>query len=236
MAKGDHFFVWRFDCVVPYQHHAVDLGDGTVVHYTAVDGGGARPLRRLSQQAVSQTAIEKVTRGGKDRIHVVQAASPERADEVAQRATSQVGRAKYCLFFHNCEHFATWAATGRWQSNQIATAAQRGGSVLLKTIACAGTRLTARVAFKGVTRLGHPLLITSDAIQFGTEALGQHIGLTDRGKRQNVGRGVGFATAIGLGALAGPAGIAFAGGTWIAGELAGGGCRKILDGRSASSN
>ncbi|MGB7325539.1 MAG: hypothetical protein WBD31_11765, partial [Rubripirellula sp.] len=64
-------------------------------------------------------------------------------------------------------------------------------------------------------------MLLAEAAQWATEAGGHHIGLRDPKQRRNAGRAVGSVTAMSLGAIGGPIGIAVAGGLWVAGELAG---------------
>ena len=43
-------------------------------------------------------------------------------EEIARRAEAHVGRDGYCPVVSNCEHFATWCATGRHRSRQVEAA------------------------------------------------------------------------------------------------------------------
>jgi hypothetical protein len=43
-------------------------------------------------------------------------------EEVAGRALSRVGRDGYCPVVDNCEHLATWCATGQRRSRQVEAA------------------------------------------------------------------------------------------------------------------
>jgi hypothetical protein len=63
------------------------------------------------------------------------------AEQIIERAFSRRGETGYSLIVRNCEHFASWAATGTWESEQVqtavavaglASAAAVGGAVLLK--------------------------------------------------------------------------------------------------------
>lgn len=63
------------------------------------------------------------------------------AEQIIERAYSRIGETGYSLIFRNCEHFASWAATGTWESEQVqtavavaglASAAAVGGAVMLK--------------------------------------------------------------------------------------------------------
>ena len=109
MAYGDQIYVIRpllqLDGV--YEHHGIDAGDGTVIHYS----------KRTEEATVRQTSIEEFAQGG-----VVQQRDYTTcyiADSVVQRARSRIGEQKYNLLFNNCEHFATWCKTGVASSRQV---------------------------------------------------------------------------------------------------------------------
>ena len=111
MALGDHAWVWRRG----YQHHAIDLGDGWFVQYSGLaDGLRAGPVRVVCRQRFSHGVPVRV-RWYPDK--------PFTHPEVAERAISRVGEDRYSVLFNNCEHFASWAATGRAASKQLQTGA-----------------------------------------------------------------------------------------------------------------
>lgn len=221
MAKGDHFFVWRRHLGVPFQHHAIDVGDGTAVHFTDGDGGVAGPVGGTADFVVMHTSMSMVTAMGRCKVHVVQHASPLDADEIVERAISQVGRKGYHLMFDNCEHFASWSAVGKEESSQIRIACERLAAAGVKTIAASAAGVVSRHGAKRLLRGASGWMLLAEAAQWATEAGGHHVGLRDPKQRRNAGRAVGSVTAMGLGAIGGPVGIAVAGGLWVAGELAG---------------
>jgi hypothetical protein len=109
MARGDQIYVYRnlynFDGV--YQHHGIDCGDDSVIHY------------RKPSEIVERTSLATFTRGNP--IYVKQYLEgfcfiPE---VVVERALSRLGEQKYNMLFNNCEHFATWCKTGISDSKQI---------------------------------------------------------------------------------------------------------------------
>jgi hypothetical protein len=215
LARGDHLFVWRRYGVIPFQHHAIDIGDGEVVHFSDGNGGVAGPTGDADRFVVSRLDARELVRGGRDRLHVVRYRQYETTlEEIAVRAESQLGRQGYHLLYDNCEHFATWCVTGRPTSAQVDTAFCRASSVALKTTVA----VAARVALK-TSRWVKPWTLAADAVQFGTEAVGHHLGLSDPKVRKNTGRALGGVTAVGIGALGGPVGMAIAGGTWVLGEI-----------------
>ncbi|WP_413167315.1 lecithin retinol acyltransferase family protein [Capilliphycus salinus ALCB114379] len=107
MARGDQVYAYReflnLDGV--YEHHGIDCGDGTVIHY------------RKPSEVIERTSIETFARGGK--VYVRRYPVRYIPDTVIQRAESRLGERKYNLLFNNCEHFATWCVTGVNDSRQI---------------------------------------------------------------------------------------------------------------------
>ncbi|TWU59689.1 NC domain protein [Crateriforma conspicua] len=228
MSKGDHLFVWRFDCVMPYQHHAIDMGDGTVVHYCGDDHSTARPWGGRLNHRIRRTPMDRLTVGGKSKIHIVESAPDSQRDLIVGRAMQQLGEAEYCLVFRNCEHFARWASTGRWESRQVDAIVERGGSVAAKTAVSMAKHL---VRGRLTGRL-HPATLLGDAAQWATEAVGGHLGLRDQRLRRGVGRGLNLATTVGVSVAAGPAAALAAGGMWAVGEVGAMGCRRLMADRS----
>ena len=220
MARGDHFFVWRQARGVPFQHHGIDLGDGSVVHFSDGGNGVAGPAGDCRNFEVQRTSMDDVTRGGRDRIHIVSHKHRHSPDQAISRALSQVGRRGYHLLFDNCEHFAMWCVVGRDESRQVDAVVERFGAAGVKAAAAGAIRIVARRSAKRVLKGAAPLLLAADIAQWATEAGGHHVGLRDPRKRKRAGQAVGLGTAVGVGALAGPAGIAVAGGVWVAGEFA----------------
>ncbi|GGA13649.1 lecithin retinol acyltransferase family protein [Okeania sp. KiyG1] len=107
MARGDQIYTLReflnIDGV--YEHHGIDCGDGTVIHY------------RKGTETIERTSKEYFT----DRRKVYVKRYPVRyiADTVIQRAESRLGERKYNIIKNNCEHFATWCITGVSHSQQV---------------------------------------------------------------------------------------------------------------------
>jgi Lecithin retinol acyltransferase/PspA/IM30 family len=107
MARGDQIYVMRewLNLQGVYEHHGIDCGDGTVIHY------------RKPSETIERTSIETFTRGGK--IYLLQYAVCYIAETAITRAESRLGEHQYNLLYNNCEHFATWCKTGKSQSLQI---------------------------------------------------------------------------------------------------------------------
>jgi hypothetical protein len=118
MARGDRLGVERrfLGGLVAYRHLGVDLGDGTVVH--------ARPddfQRPFAGGRVVRTSLEEFA-GGAEVTVVADPPAVHAPEEVAGRALSRVGRDGYCPVVDNCEHLATWCATGQRRSRQVEAA------------------------------------------------------------------------------------------------------------------
>jgi hypothetical protein len=90
--------------VVPYRHHGIELPDGT--------------LCENSPPGVRITSYADFARGRSTRVTNPDATVADRAMAV-QRAQSRVGERRYSLIGNNCEHFATWCATGIAVSQQV---------------------------------------------------------------------------------------------------------------------
>lgn len=101
-----HIKVWR----AFFWHHGIDMGDGTVVHFTG------EPGRRLDA-AVRRTSLEQFLRGGE--LRVVRHPQPLSTDETRARAARCLGHTGYSVLWRNCEHFARWCAVGRHESHQV---------------------------------------------------------------------------------------------------------------------
>jgi hypothetical protein len=116
MAWGDHIKVYR----LLYYHHGIEIGDGTVVHFTGEPG-------RKSDAEIKRTPIEDFLCEGKlEIVEYSQALNPE---QVIQTAFKYIGTKGYNLAFNNCEHFARYCKTGDYKSKQVEDAtATAGGS------------------------------------------------------------------------------------------------------------
>lgn len=128
MAKGDHIWVSRGF----YTHHGIDAGDGTVIHFAG------KPGRGMHDACVIRSTLADFVGGGRLRVRRHTTGDP--ADVVIARAESRIGSHGYRLLRNNCEHFATWCATGRARSGQV-----RDDSISVGVLAVAGALLTARL-------------------------------------------------------------------------------------------
>ena len=138
MAAGERLEVrrWLAGTAIAYWHHGIDMGDGTVVHARPHDfrnpfGGGS----------VVRTSLEEFAEGQEVRpTREPPAEFP--AEEVARRAAEHVGRPGYCPVVANCEHFATWCATGQRRSRQVE-------AVVRRVVTVAATVVAGIVALRG---------------------------------------------------------------------------------------
>jgi hypothetical protein len=89
-----------------YSHHGIYAGAGAVIHLSK------------EAQCVQRTTLERF-RDGRCQIWVVASAKRYPGEKIVRRAESQLGRAGYDLFRHNCEHFCSWCRSGRTASRQV---------------------------------------------------------------------------------------------------------------------
>ncbi len=132
MAKGDHLTVSRG----AYSHHAIDLGNGHVVHFSGEPGHKAHGV-------IEVATVETFSQGHS--VRVVNRRPAFSADDIVQRALSRVGGRGYSVVFNNCEHFVNWCRTGWSASRQVDRIVERAAS--------AATKLAARGVAKGVSRI-----------------------------------------------------------------------------------
>jgi hypothetical protein len=109
MARGDQIYVLRPYLQVQglYEHHGIDCGDGTVIHY------------RKTNETISRTTFLDFSHGLKVYLREYSKGFCFIADRVLDRAKSRLGEQNYNLLFNNCEHFATWCKTGISDSKQV---------------------------------------------------------------------------------------------------------------------
>ena len=225
MARGDRLRVERLfsGSTVAYMHHGIDIGDGTVVHARPDDFrnpfGGGRVVR---------TSRAEFAAGGEVLV-TLDPASVFSPDEIAVRALEHVGRDGYCPVVDNCEHFATWCATGRRSSRQVdivldrcARAATRVASVASARLAAgAAERVAIRTAVGTTVRVSLralvPAALLAEAAALAAEWTAHQAGHSTAASRR-AGESAGLATSAAALAVAGipggPAGV-------IAGALAG---------------
>jgi len=134
-----HIKVWRSI----YWHHGIDMGDGTVIHFSGEPG-------RSVGAAVRRTPLDAFVRGGE--MRTVQHDQPLAAAEARSRAARCLGRTGYSVLWGNCEHFARWCAVGRHESHQVRDA-------LAGTLAIGFTIVGAMARRQGMWLLGRAIPI-----------------------------------------------------------------------------
>ncbi len=102
MAPADHLVVPRQHGI--FQHHGIDLGDGTIVHY-------------LEGKQILRSSYKEFSRG--ELVKIAFHKSSSSVGTTLRRAMSRVGEQRYNLLFNNCEHFANWCKTGKHRSAQM---------------------------------------------------------------------------------------------------------------------
>ncbi|NJL20460.1 MAG: hypothetical protein HC895_06015 [Leptolyngbyaceae cyanobacterium SM1_3_5] len=109
MARGDQIYVLRPFAGLSgiYEHHGIDCGDGTVIHF-----------RKTDTATIAHTSIAEFAMGRQ--IFVKHYPVSYISDIVIDRAESRLGEQNYNLLTNNCEHFATWCKTGRADCQQLA--------------------------------------------------------------------------------------------------------------------
>ncbi len=102
MVAADHLQVPRQHGL--FQHHGIDLGDGTIAHY-------------LEGREIIRSSLDDFCNG--ESYLVIMHTKCSNKGVTLRRAMSRIGERKYNLLFNNCEHFANWCKTGRHRSKQM---------------------------------------------------------------------------------------------------------------------
>jgi Lecithin retinol acyltransferase len=101
--------------LIPFSHFGVEMPGGEICE-------NSMPGTRL-------VPFADFARGRPTQVHNPGATAAERAQTV-QRAASCLGERRYHLAAYNCEHFATWCATGVAVSHQVAAVVKTLGELL----------------------------------------------------------------------------------------------------------
>jgi hypothetical protein len=104
LAAADHLQAPRRNGL--FNHHGIDLGDGTVAHY-------------LEGRAILRSSREDFSRGQPISTVAYPEGSCSAPGVTLRRAMGRLGEQNYNLLFNNCEHFAHWCKTGRHRSPQV---------------------------------------------------------------------------------------------------------------------
>ena len=156
MARGDHIYVFR----TGFSHHGIDIGDGTVIHWSGEPGQKANAV-------VRRTTFADFARGSVIRVQRYGARSD--ADVIIARAESRLGSNGYDLVANNCEHFARWCVTGTAGSSQVVRVATAGGVAIASA---GGAAATVNV----ISRAGTVAGLSGPGIMSGLSAAGSVVG------------------------------------------------------------
>ena len=108
LLQGDHIYVKRKRLL--YSHHGIYTGEGTVIHYKGAEKEKKDPVIR-------ETDIEEFLNNGKLKRRDYKKRLPH--SETLRMAREHLSNNGYSLAFNNCEHFATYCATGKKKSTQV---------------------------------------------------------------------------------------------------------------------
>ncbi len=109
---GDHI---RVMTDTGYYHHAIYINDNEVIHFSTEKG-----FSILSRDLeVKSTNIDIFTLGSDVEVKKYNERERFSAEKTVKIAKSMIGNKDYDLVFNNCEHFASFCATGRKKSEII---------------------------------------------------------------------------------------------------------------------
>ena len=243
MAEGDRVRVKRrfAGSSASYMHHGIDIGDGTVVHARPDHAGSL-----LAGGRVVRTSLAEFSSGGDVwKTHEPPPACPP--ETIVARSLQHVGRDGYHPVIDNCEHFATWCATGERSSRQVDIVLSRITRVITRTTVAVSTRVAAgateqivvRTVIGTTVRVGLrtivPVAIVAEGVALATEWSAHQAGRSSADSR-SAGESAGLATSTIACALAGIAGgpLGIAAGALAGAALwTGGSCVTALAGQFA---
>ncbi len=152
---GDHLEVPR----VGYSHHGIYLDDGRVAEYGGNKTAKAEAVVREVELAQfdPQGIAHVVSHDAPPLLAQWMPTSLARAERVARARflieTAAPGR--YNLFGHNCEHAATWCATGFPESHQVRI------GLYLNLLRSTATALLASYAYRRAGRIPRWIIVTT---------------------------------------------------------------------------
>jgi hypothetical protein len=129
---GSHiYYTFAFHEGVPTraEHHGVMLRDGKVVEVVnrLFKGKDGQPtVKSIVTLSTFESFQNRAVNNQSKIYHITYNTSCGRIADVAKRARWCLGRWDYHLVFQNCEHAATWIATGSFQSAQCNAFMARG--------------------------------------------------------------------------------------------------------------
>lgn len=158
-----HIMVWRGagqeDGLTGFWHHGILCPDGSVIHYSGMDG-----VKTLSNASIMRTSLSEFDGNTGRQVHTVTYDPHEHRrifahQDVVFRAESRLGHRRYHVLFDNCESFARWCVVGsevsfQGQGVMVGVAAGVGSIVLGGGLL--GAALTAVVVHKFWDRRANP--------------------------------------------------------------------------------
>ena len=108
LNRGDHIYVRRKGLL--YSHHGIYAGEGIVIHFKGA-------VKEKKDPVVIETDIENFLNGGNLKRRDYKKRLPPA--ETLRIARDRLSKRGYSLAFNNCEHFATYCATGKNRSSQV---------------------------------------------------------------------------------------------------------------------
>lgn len=200
LAIGDHLRV-KFGC---YFHHAIDLSDGTVVHF----GQG---LHDLANAQIERVDLDQFAQGRE--IERLNSPINFTGQEVADRALSRLGERDYRVFGNNCEGFVHWCRAGQDFSFQAEVVRSTVGQ-----IAAVVAKPSLARRFTGAIVAAGPI---PEVVQLSVETwFTRRTHSAQHGRR--MGKVCGAATAFVIGFVkGGPASAVVTTSVWAGGQVAG---------------
>ena len=180
------------------------MGDGTVIHLAPTTGARVAIQDETDNFQVRRNSLEEFC--GDEEVFIVEHADALLPEEIVQNAESKLGETGYSLLDHNCEHFATWCATGVAESHQIEMSeavASAVASMATKAFWTVSRRLALRSALKV-----HPATMLADGVELVTLTASCHAGLPAKNSKR-LAKVSGTVAAAGIGTIiGGPVGAA----------------------------
>ena len=136
LKQGDHIYVRRKGLL--YSHHGIYVGDGIVIHFKGA-------MKEKKDPVVIRTDIENFLNGGKLKRRDYKKRLPYA--ETLRIAREHLSKINYSLRVNNCEHFATYCATGKKKSLQVRRVI---GGIATITLAVTGTVMQKMITKKKV--------------------------------------------------------------------------------------
>ena len=108
LQAGDHIYVKRKGHF--YSHHGIYAGKGMVLHFKGA-------VREKQDPTVIISDMATFLKNGKLQKRLYKRRLPHA--ETLRTARAHLAQKGYSLVFNNCEHFATYCATGKRKSTQV---------------------------------------------------------------------------------------------------------------------